>query len=1528
MPRLHSPDVLFQDAEQLASDFSLFPRLSNPSVPHNLQGLVSERRVRERLQELRRLAVDEYVRESVAPAEDLDRSGIRTALKHLGWRVHREATFGPLYTAEVVLEIGSERRRVGLLAQDRSRHNGAWMPEHHLQAVQVVRRLALQLTPIVTFIDTPGAVADAEANSANQAHAISRLIAEMAQLHVPTVGIIYGNGYSGGAIPLATTNILLSVVDGVFNTIQPRGLANIARKYNLSWQECAKAVGVSAYELYEQGYLDGIVDYSPLWGDRAIENLERAICSSIGAIEDLARHFAGTNDAVFEHYQRTVRRYLDAPDGGRVPSLDRALSTIDNPTQQPNIYGVSYRYLRYLGLRRRVSSTTAEAYGRLATDEIPSGDLGERIATENRQAFQRWVDSPLKIRYDASLSQAWRRFRDRRAALGLDRGTVAAFLFGSRESNFEDARSRLLLEVGFHLYNLWKGGAANNLALLVDYLNQQPDSPAPEDDEGDLDVMGILLDPDLRQDLENECRQLIVFDVVYDRLIAELKSVAFEAMETNRISRESIGALLDAALARALPAAPRGLVGTEGAPDETPAVSFDHWIRRLVALRRRGELMQLVAQWKKAAFPTVSEPLFGLITFFFDHLLPSYYDAEHGGRFDGRIRPRNIGIKDFWNRLDRAYKDLLIQEVLIETKRRETITPARILDAFFTEPEELDRTMMTADPVAFPGFRISIEQALEREVMPCGTVTALAGFEHDGRRQRVGIMVSNLAFQAGSFDMASGVKFCRLLLRCADERLPVICFVSSGGMQTKEGAGSLFSMAIVNDRITRFVRENELPVLVFGFGDCTGGAQASLVTHPLVETFYFSGTSMPFAGQIVVPSHLPTTSTLSNYLSEVPGAMMGLVRHPFADDLDGRLLAIDAEIPIPNANVAAVIRNVLEGRAHPETAERSPPRRARKIFRPVSKVLLHARGCTAVKLIDGAHDHGLDVVLVQSDPDMESVAAARVSDSDALVCLGGSTPDESYLNAHSVIRIAESEGCDAIHPGIGFLSESSAFAALCAQHGLNFIGPDEPSMERVGNKSNAVQTTRRLGIPVVPGSHGVVTSPGAAFGIAEEIGYPVVLKAVHGGGGRGIEIVREPEQLEDTFLRMGAEARGAFGSSDLYLEKFIERFRHVEIQVLRDRHGHTRVLGLRDCSVQRNQQKVIEESGSTLLSDDLRTATFEHARHLADDVGYVGAGTVEFIFDLEAQQVYFMEVNARLQVEHPVTEAVTGIDIVREQFRIAAGESIEELEVDETGYAIELRINAERLRVDAEAGLRIAPDPGTVRACVFPDRDDVGVIAAVEAESVVSPFYDNLLAQVVARGGSRAEVIKTLCAWLSEVRIEGIGSNIPLLRLILEDEEFVEGRHDTGYVARFLERQDVDRIDHLLAEVEALRGPRTTLDRSTVAIEGSDELKVIALAPCVFYGSPGPGRAEFVAVGDRIRVDTTLCLVEAMKLFEELSLERYNAADDVYPSDADYEVVRVNAHDGQLVSEGDLLFVVRPTTGGHGADSSLGSSPA
>lgn len=344
--------------------------------------------------------------------------------------------------------------------------------------------------------------------------------------------------------------------------------------------------------------------------------------------------------------------------------------------------------------------------------------------------------------------------------------------------------------------------------------------------------------------------------------------------------------------------------------------------------------------------------------------------------------------------------------------------------------------------------------------------------------------------------------------------------------------------------------------------------------------------------------------------------------------------------------------------------------------------------------------------------------------------------------------------------------------------------------------------------------------------------------------------------------------------------------------------------------MQRNQQKVIEESGSTLLTEDLREAAFGYARDLAEDVQYFGAGTVEFIFDLDEQQIYFMEMNARLQVEHPVTEAVTGIDIVGEQFRIAAGESIQDLEVSESGYSIELRINAERIGFDSDHGLRIVPDPGTVSTCVLPATENVTVISAVEDGSVISPFYDNLVAQIVAHAETRTDAIKTLLEWLDTARVAGVGTNIPLLRKILMDEEFVEGRHDTAYVGRFFERIDVD---DLVAQVEELRGGRQTLDRSTVEIEDSDELKVVALAPGIFYAGAGPGRPEFVRDGDRIRTDTTLCLVEAMKLFEEVTLDTFNHGEQIYPIDAEYEVVRVNAHDGQLITEGDLLFVVRPT---------------
>jgi acetyl/propionyl-CoA carboxylase alpha subunit len=836
------------------------------------------------------------------------------------------------------------------------------------------------------------------------------------------------------------------------------------------------------------------------------------------------------------------------------------------------------------------------------------------------------------------------------------------------------------------------------------------------------------------------------------------------------------------------------------------------------------------------------------------------------------------------------------------------------IETFFESFDELYSDLLSSDPCKFPGFRPAIEQALKRDVPPCGIVTGIGSFRGVDGPVRVGAVISNVEFQAGSFDMASAEKFCRLLVECAEQHLPVVCFISSGGMQTKEGAGALFSMAAVNDRITRFVRDHDLPVIVFGYGDCTGGAQASFVTHPLVQTYYFSGTSMPFAGQIVVPSNLPLTSILSNYLSMVPGAMQGLVRHPFLPDLDPALRRVDPDVPVPEESVQAVVTRVLAGILSLERPAPVIPLRprlgAKELLRPVRRTLIHARGCTAAKLIRIAQKNDIEVVLVQSDPDMESAAVDQLLPRDTLVCIGGNTPDESYLNALSVLRVAEHEGVDSLHPGIGFLSENAQFAELCRSHGINFIGPPVASMDTMGNKSNAINTAMRLKVPVVPGSHGILTDAERAAEVAEGIGYPVLIKAVHGGGGKGIQVVEGPEQFHELFHRVTAEARSAFGNGDVYLEKYVTSLRHIEVQLLRDAHGNTKVLGIRDCSVQRDKQKVLEESESTMLPAHLHKAVLDYTAAIADEVDYMGAGTVEFIYDLKNDAVYFMEMNTRLQVEHPVTEWTSGIDIVSQQFRIASGESIADLEPQQNGYAIEARVTAERVQVGSNGLLQFRPHPGQIIDCHFPEEPGVEIIAAAAAGKQISPYYDSMIAQVIVHAADRASGLDKLLDYLGRVRVTGICTNIPLLKRILKDEVFRDGVYDTNYLPGFLARIDGQA---LIGEIEAAAGEMASaIDRDSIRIDGSDELKVLAPATAIFYTTPTPTEPDYVSVGDRISVRHTLCQLEAMKIFTPLKLADFNTEAELYDESRQYEVTRINMASGQQVNAGDLLFVVKP----------------
>jgi acetyl/propionyl-CoA carboxylase alpha subunit/acetyl-CoA carboxylase beta subunit len=1510
-------DPLFNLAEQQAADYARFPQqVGSGEIP--LAGLLTPEEIERRMRELRGVDVDTYVAAAVYPSEDPNRPSARWVIRRMRGEILREIDMGPLYAVEMLLDFGDgTSRRVGILAQERRRNSGVWMPEHHVRAVEIIRQFAGRALPVVTFIDTPGADAGETANRNNQAHSISRLIAEFAQLHVPTVGIILGNGYSGGAIPLATTNILLCVRDGVFNTIQPRGMAGIARKYELSWQECAKYVGVSSYELLQAGLVDGIVDFVPGEADK-VHNLVAAIASGVRGVERAAESFVANNPEVFEHYRRSVFRYLNPSESLQKLQLS-PLSLLNNPTEQPNIFGPTFRHIRYLGLRRRIKSTTVEQYGRLSAADVPRGDLRRRVEQEYHRIFQNWLDHPLEIRYDEEIANAWKVYLRRRHELTEARGSLARLLGGNPEVNFRAAVSQLFMMVGFHLMNQWKGASQVNFLALADYLDQA-ESSNPADQEN-LTVLDVIRHHGMAKLFIAECENFLLFDMVYDNLINSMGLIAREAKDTNAISLESVKQHFEESLKRAsVELAKRRRTTDPGSGgQEEMGPRFMAWIDYLSHHEKRNQLLKKVEEWKKFVHPRVSEPLLAIITFYFEQLLPAYFLTTRSKRaFDGRIRPRNIGVRDFWNRLTLAYQDLLIHDELQRLKKQSPVTARSIIDRFFTDFQEMDARLMTADPVRFPGLRASIEEALAKNIPPCGVVTGMGRLKKGSSQQHVGIVISNLEFQAGAFDMASAEKFCKLLVECARRHLPVIAFISSGGMQTKEGAGALFSMAVVNDRITRFIRESGQPVLCFGFGDCTGGAQASFVTHPLVQTYYFSGANMPFAGQIVVTEHLPYMATLSNYLSGVPGAMQGLVEHPFHQQLDDVLRTIDPAIPLARETVEEVTDRVLRLElASSEEGEASEIQgTGSMIVKPFKRVIVHARGCAAEKIVRKAQENNLEVILAQSDADMESPAAELLREGrDQLVCIGGNTPAESYLNALSIMRIAERTGAQALHPGIGFLSENASFARLCRAHNINFIGPPAESMDLMGHKSNAIHTAGRLGIPVVQGSHGVVTHPEAAYKLAEQIGYPIIIKAVHGGGGKGIAVVHNPQDFIPTFQRVSAEARSAFGNGDVYLERFIESLRHVEVQILRDSQGHTKVLGLRDCSVQRNNQKVIEESESTLLPAELQKAVMNHAAEIAKAINYIGAGTVEFIFDLPRREVYFMEMNTRLQVEHPVTEAVSGVDIVSAQFRIAAGESIESIQAGHDGYSMELRITAEKAALGADGAVTFVPCPGHVTEFYFPDGPGIDLIRAVDQGKTVTPFYDSMIVQLIGHAATRKDVIKLLRNYLDVVKVKGICTNIPMLKRILDDGAFISGNYDTRYLPQLTARMD---IPALIAEMEADAGVASgALSLDALRIADTDEFKVPAPSAGLFYRTPSPGEPEFVQAGDIVDAEKTLCLLEAMKCFTAINLAAFRVGDTpLFPAGQMFKIVRVVPENGQTVNRDDLLFVISPVTAG------------
>ncbi|WP_449623045.1 acetyl-CoA carboxylase biotin carboxylase subunit [Robertmurraya sp. Marseille-Q9965] len=446
----------------------------------------------------------------------------------------------------------------------------------------------------------------------------------------------------------------------------------------------------------------------------------------------------------------------------------------------------------------------------------------------------------------------------------------------------------------------------------------------------------------------------------------------------------------------------------------------------------------------------------------------------------------------------------------------------------------------------------------------------------------------------------------------------------------------------------------------------------------------------------------------------------------------------------------------------------------------IKKLLIANRGEIAVRIIRACRDLGIESVAVYSEADKE---ALHVQLADEAYCIGPTSSKDSYLNFTNIISVAKLTGCDAIHPGYGFLAENADFADLCRECNIIFVGPSPEAITKMGTKDIARETMKEAGVPIVPGSQGIIKDEPEAIELANQIGYPVIIKATAGGGGKGIRVARNETELLKGINITQQEALTAFGNPGVYIEKYIEDFRHVEIQVLADGFGNVVHLGERDCSIQRRLQKLLEETPSPALDSEIREEMGAAAVKAAKAVDYTGAGTIEFIYDYRNRKFYFMEMNTRIQVEHPVTEMVTGVDLIKEQIKVASGEALpfSQEEVQFNGWAIECRINAENPEKN------FMPSPGKINMYLPPGGLGVRIDSAAYPGYSIPPYYDSMIAKVITYGSTREEAIARMKRALSEFVVEGIHTTIPFHLKLLSHEKFVEGDFNT----KFLEMYEV-----------------------------------------------------------------------------------------------------------------------------------------
>ena len=612
-----SAKTVLIEAERLAGQLGLNPKGGLPDYLQNtwkgagLRGVLTKKEVVHKIRGLRNMSVDAYIRNTILPIDHPKRKSAPEVIRQLGGAVLHEDQFGPLHIAEIDFVLGHYSRRVLTLSQDRRQRNGVWGPQHHSRASELVRYYSALNIPLVCFIDTPGAEAGAEANAQNQAHSISQLITEITSLPQPNVGVVLGNGYSGGAIPLASAHILLAVRDGAFNTIHPQGLSDIAHRYNLSWQECAQYVGVSAYELFSQGVLDGVVDYSPLDSEPPIA-LRDAILSAIEMIEEQAAAFMEReeNHYFFDHYKQNILNYLNPTQ----LLIEENRKEVKTPTGRLNVFGAVFRFLRHMRLRLRLKSQSALRSSRLRQENMPAGELSARLEKEKSQRFQQWLERPIELRYDDVLLASYKKLQNARAAAQQPKNKgLGRFLIGNPQAKLRKRSQQFSMEVSLYLYNFWKSDALDNFGRLLNQLQSWSAQEPPQASQATL--IEAMHTPEVLENLPVIVTNVMLLDLLYNRIIDNLPSISSELRKTNQITRATLENLLEKALAEA---SSQCMAAEEVMGDTaTQQAHFSQFLGHLIRRRDVSGLMRKVGDWKRLAFPRLSEPLFGVLTHLF-----------------------------------------------------------------------------------------------------------------------------------------------------------------------------------------------------------------------------------------------------------------------------------------------------------------------------------------------------------------------------------------------------------------------------------------------------------------------------------------------------------------------------------------------------------------------------------------------------------------------------------------------------------------------------------------------------------------------------------------------------------------------------------------------------------------------------------------------------------------------------------------------------------------------------------------------